>query len=422
MGTTTRSITIPSQVNPTAVLGPVDEVLREIEKGYPDLTILVRSNRISVMSHSADSEASALDAEQFIGDLINAAVDGSPLDADAVRRLLTERSGQVRLKKSHRKALTAHMSGLPRAASLRAEISGSDEQKAHEAVVIATVTDADIAAAQGDTQGTSKLPRVITFALGVPVRAKTQGQIEYVNSIDHNVITFGIGPAGTGKTYLAVAKAVQAFENKKVRRIILTRPAVEAGENLGFLPGTLSEKIDPYLRPLYDALSDMLGSEQLKRYISDGTIEVAPLAYMRGRTLNDAFVILDEAQNTTEQQMKMFLTRLGFNTTMVVTGDATQIDLGVTRSGLRSIEAILGGIETIKFVHLGAGDVVRHSLVGKIVQAYERHSEQVQHDAQSHSQKPRTRYSRQQQEYNVEREPQHGESDASDTRDAKERA
>ena len=209
---------------------------------------------------------------------------------------------------------------------------------------------------------------------GVPVRAKTAGQVAYVNAIESHTITFGIGPAGTGKTYLAVAKAVRAFQDKQIRRIILTRPAVEAGESLGFLPGTLNDKVDPYLRPLYDALGDMLGADQLKRYMDDGSIEVAPLAYMRGRTLNDAFVILDEAQNTTEQQMKMFLTRLGFNTTMVITGDISQVDLTVPRSGLATIERILGGINDIAFVHLKTEDVVRHQLVGQIVAAYDRHS------------------------------------------------
>ena len=183
-----------------------------------------------------------------------------------------------------------------------------------------------------------RFPGIITFAAGVPVRAKTAGQVAYVNAIESHTITFGIGPAGTGKTYLAVAKAVRAFQDKQIRRIILTRPAVEAGESLGFLPGTLNDKVDPYLRPLYDALGDMLGADQLKRYMDDGSIEVAPLAYMRGRTLNDAFVILDELRNTTEQQMKMFLTRLGFNTTMVITGDISQVDLTVPRSGLATIE------------------------------------------------------------------------------------
>lgn len=205
-----------------------------------------------------------------------------------------------------------------------------------------------------------------------PIRPKTTGQMAYVSSIQTHTITFGIGPAGTGKTYLAVAKAVQAFRAKQVSRIILTRPAVEAGESLGFLPGTLNEKVDPYLRPLYDALSDMLGAERMHHYLSNETIEVAPLAYMRGRTLNDAFVILDEAQNTTRQQMKMFLTRLGFNTKMVITGDITQVDLGLPTSGLATIEEILGGIDDIAFMHLEAGDVVRNRLVGKIVQAYDK--------------------------------------------------
>ena len=209
---------------------------------------------------------------------------------------------------------------------------------------------------------------------GRPIRPKTLGQKEYLNAIRTNAITFGVGPAGTGKTYLAVAKAVRAFQDRQVRRIILTRPAVEAGENLGFLPGTLNEKVDPYLRPLYDALSDMLGADQLKRYMDDGAIEVAPLAYMRGRTLNDAFVILDEAQNTTEQQMKMFLTRLGFNTKMIITGDVTQVDLTVPKSGLATIERILDGIDDIAFAHLQPEDVVRHALVGKIVAAYDRHA------------------------------------------------
>ena len=220
---------------------------------------------------------------------------------------------------------------------------------------------------------------VITFAGGNPVRAKTAGQTAYVQAMDCNIVTFGIGPAGTGKTYLAVAKAVRALEDGRVRRIVLTRPAVEAGENLGFLPGTLNDKVDPYLRPLYDALSDMLGSAQLKRYLDENVVEVAPLAYMRGRTLNDAFVILDEAQNATVQQLKMFLTRLGFNTTMVITGDSTQVDLAVVRSGLVSIEKILGEVKDIAFVHLQAEDVVRHALVGRIVEAYENYDAMLEH-------------------------------------------
>ena len=187
-------------------------------------------------------------------------------------------------------------------------------------------------------------------------------------------MVFGIGPAGTGKTYLAVAKAVQALQAKRINRIVLTRPAVEAGERLGFLPGTLSEKIDPYLRPLYDALHDMIDPDSIPRLITSGTIEIAPLAYMRGRTLNDSFIILDEAQNTSAEQMKMFLTRLGFGSTMVVTGDVTQVDLpsGVA-SGLRVVSEILDGIEDVSFCRLTSHDVVRHKLVGRIVDAYERH-------------------------------------------------
>lgn len=206
------------------------------------------------------------------------------------------------------------------------------------------------------------------------IKPRTPNQAQYIaNILDHD-ITFGVGPAGTGKTYLAVAAAVDALERQEIRRILLTRPAVEAGEKLGFLPGDLSQKVDPYLRPLYDALFEMLGFEKVEKLIERNVIEVAPLAYMRGRTLNDAFVILDEAQNTTEQQMKMFLTRLGFNTTMVITGDISQVDLTVPRSGLATIERILGGINDIAFVHLKTEDVVRHQLVGQIVAAYDRHS------------------------------------------------
>ncbi len=203
-------------------------------------------------------------------------------------------------------------------------------------------------------------------------RPKTAGQRRYVTAISRCEITFGIGPAGTGKTYLAVAMAVQALKEKRVKRIILTRPAVEAGERLGFLPGDLQAKIDPYLRPLYDALYDMLEGERIERHTESGAIEVAPLAFMRGRSLNDAFIILDEAQNTTPEQMKMFLTRMGFNSTVVVTGDITQTDLpGKMQSGLNVAERILKGIEGIEFVTFNEGDVVRHPLVARIVKAYE---------------------------------------------------
>lgn len=206
---------------------------------------------------------------------------------------------------------------------------------------------------------------------GKPVRAKTIGQREYIRAIKHNDLIFCIGPAGTGKTYLAVVMATQALKNGSVKRIILTRPAVEAGESLGFLPGDLKEKVDPYLRPLYDALHDIYGTEQTQRLIERGTIEIAPLAYMRGRTLDDAFVILDEAQNTTHQQMKMFLTRLGFGSKMVITGDKTQIDLPKnTQSGLIIAERTLKYVKDIHFQILEQGDVVRHPLVAKVIQAY----------------------------------------------------
>jgi len=211
----------------------------------------------------------------------------------------------------------------------------------------------------------------ILSSRGRTIRPKTLNQKRYVDAIDEHTIVFCIGPAGTGKTYLAMAKAVKALQAKEVNRIILTRPAVEAGERLGFLPGTLYEKIDPYLRPLYDALHDMLDPDSIPRLMSAGTIEVAPLAYMRGRTLNDSFIILDEAQNTSAEQMKMFLTRLGFGSRMVVTGDITQVDLPVGQaSGLRLVQEILEGVEDIQFIRLTSHDVVRHRLVGDIVNAY----------------------------------------------------
>ncbi|WP_297752057.1 PhoH family protein [uncultured Tessaracoccus sp.] len=216
------------------------------------------------------------------------------------------------------------------------------------------------------------LTQSIVSSRGRTVRPKTLNQKRYVDAIDRHTIVFGIGPAGTGKTYLAMAKAVQALQTKQVNRIILTRPAIEAGEKLGFLPGTLSDKIDPYLRPLYDALHDMVEPDSVPKLLTSGVVEVAPLAYMRGRTLNDAFIILDEAQNTTAEQMKMFLTRLGFGSKICVTGDVTQIDLpGGARSGLQLVQGILDGVDDIAFCNLTARDVVRHRLVGKIVAAYD---------------------------------------------------
>lgn len=218
---------------------------------------------------------------------------------------------------------------------------------------------------------------VATNHRGRPIKAKTLGQAEYIRALETHNIVFGIGPAGTGKTYLAVVMAVRALRAKTVNRIVLTRPAVEAGEKLGFLPGDLQEKVDPYLRPLYDALYDLLGPETTQRYIEKGTIEIAPLAYMRGRTLDDSFIILDEAQNTTPEQMKMFLTRLGFGSQAVVTGDITQVDLPRGHySGLVEVQRILKGISDISFHYFTASDVVRNPIVQKIIQAYERESEQ----------------------------------------------
>jgi phosphate starvation-inducible protein PhoH and related proteins len=215
---------------------------------------------------------------------------------------------------------------------------------------------------------------VVRGAKGKSIRPSTAGQKRYTDAIDNSIITFGIGPAGTGKSYLAVAQAVQALHRRQVNRIVLTRPAVEAGENLGFLPGDLMAKVDPYLRPLYDALYDMVGADGAQKLIANGTIEVAPLAFMRGRTLNDSFIILDEAQNTTPEQMKMFLTRIGFNSKAVVTGDVTQVDLNGKRSGMADVERILNGVDGISFVYLGTKDVVRHRIVADIVAAYERSS------------------------------------------------
>ncbi|WP_394280498.1 PhoH family protein [Corynebacterium sp.] len=250
------------------------------------------------------------------------------------------------------------------------------ESMARRGVVIspdAVAQAVDITVSEDPESAADILGSEIVARRGKVIRPKTAGQKQYVDAIDENTIVFGIGPAGSGKTYLAVAKAVQALQAKQVKRIILTRPAVEAGEKLGFLPGTLNDKIDPYLRPLYDALRDMLDPEMIPKLMEAGIIEVAPLAYMRGRTLNDAFVILDEAQNTTPAQMKMFLTRLGFGAKMVVTGDISQVDLPRGQiSGLRLVRKILRDVDDIYFAELSASDVVRHALVGRIVNAYER--------------------------------------------------
>ena len=351
MATTTRTVRIPEQLDTVRVLGPNDEVIRELEHAFTHITMHIRGLDVTIRSTSRAGESEASEAEDMLHTIIDAAYR-EPMDAVTARRMLDQRvlSNTVRDEAPGHGAATDK---VRRARALR-----RDDAR--------------------DARGTYRKPHtpgVITYAAGYPVRPKTLGQAGYVQAIDEHTITFGIGPAGTGKTYLAVAKAVRAFQEGQVRRIILTRPAVEARENLGFLPGSLNEKVDPYLRPLYDALSDMFGPERMRALLDDGTIEVAPLAYMRGRTLNDAYVILDEAQNTTAQQMKMFLTRLGFNTKMVVTGDITQVDLAAPRSGLATIERVLRGIDDIAFVHLGAADVVRHALVGRIVDAYERYDE-----------------------------------------------
>jgi phosphate starvation-inducible PhoH-like protein len=308
------SITIPESVSMVALLGSGDELLRLVESELA-ADVHVRGNEIAITGQPADNAF----AVRVFDELIALLATGQALRPDSVRRVV----------------------GMLRA--------GSSERPAE-------VLSLDIISRRGRT-----------------IRPKTLNQKRYVDAIDANTVIFGIGPAGTGKTYLAMAKAVQALQTKQVNRIILTRPAVEAGERLGFLPGSLSDKIDPYLRPLYDALHDMVDPESIPRLMAAGTIEVAPLAYMRGRTLNDAFVILDEAQNTTAEQMKMFLTRLGFGSKMVVTGDVTQVDLpGGAQSGLRIVRDILGGIDDVHFSELTSSDVVRHRLVGNIVDAYER--------------------------------------------------
>jgi phosphate starvation-inducible PhoH-like protein len=308
------TIVVPNSQPMVALLGTRDEFLRLIENAFPSADILARGNEITVTGSPEDVGI----IDTLIGDMLAMLRTGQALSADSVERSI----------------------GLMRSGTRPSDV----------------------------------LTGNILTNRGRTIRAKTLNQKRYVDAIDNNTIVFGIGPAGTGKTYLAVAKAVQALQAKRINRIVLTRPAVEAGERLGFLPGTLSEKIDPYLRPLYDALHDMVDPDSIPRLITSGTIEIAPLAYMRGRTLNDSFIILDEAQNTTAEQMKMFLTRLGFGSTMVVTGDVTQVDLpGGATSGLRIVSDILEGIDEVAFSRLTSHDVVRHKLVGRIVEAYEQY-------------------------------------------------
>lgn len=373
---TTRIVQIPSELSPVAVLGAADSNLRELEKAFPSVDISVHADCVKIVSRSARSEEDACKAEHALRKIVDCAYE-APVDSYAVKRML-ERDVLKGAEHNVRIDRIGHNGGVLGGAfnGLNSFDAGSGSGSGSIESDFAR-NSADLMPSSEDAKrrAMSRKARmakgVITFAGGNPVRAKTAGQTAYVQAMESNTVTFGIGPAGTGKTYLAVAKAVRALEDGRVRRIVLTRPAVEAGENLGFLPGTLNDKVDPYLRPLYDALSDMLGAPQLKRYMDENVVEVAPLAYMRGRTLNDAFVILDEAQNATVQQLKMFLTRLGFNTTMVITGDRTQVDLAVPKSGLASIENVLKDVKSIAFVHLNAQDVVRAELVGRIVEAYE---------------------------------------------------
>ena len=301
-----------------ALVGPADKNLREIESAFPNVSLTVRGNEIALRGDVEECDK----VEQLVTELLVVLRSGQDINPEVIKRAIS--------------------------------MLKSNPQK-HPAEVLSL----NIVSNRGRT-----------------IRPKTANQKAYVEAIAENTITFGIGPAGTGKTYLAMAKAVAALQAREVNRIILTRPAVEAGEHLGFLPGTLTEKIDPYLRPLFDALHDMLDQDSIPKLMQSGVIEVAPLAYMRGRTLNDSFIILDEAQNTTPEQMKMFLTRLGFGSKMVITGDITQVDLpGGKNSGLATIRKILEGIADISFMDLTAEDVVRHRLISDIVSAYEVYDE-----------------------------------------------
>ncbi len=311
MATTQVKISVPGNHLMADLLGQRDELLRVVESSFAGVEIHVRGNEIAITGDEADKVALLFE------ELVLLLERGQRLEPASVVRTID----MVRADERPSEVLTAE---------------------------------------------------VLRSARGRTVRPKSAGQKRYVDAIRDNVITFGIGPAGTGKSWLAVAMAVQALQAKQVERIILTRPAVEAGERLGFLPGDLAAKIDPYLRPLYDALYDMVEPEGAQRLLERGTVEVAPLAFMRGRTLNQSFIILDEAQNATPEQMKMFLTRIGFGSRAVVTADMTQVDLPTGRSGMTRLERTLGGIDGLSFVHLGAKDVVRHRIVQDIVNAYER--------------------------------------------------
>ena len=319
-------IIVPTAIPMVALVGSNDSFLSLFESTFPNITITIRSNEIFVKGDPQESVA----FESLVKEL-----------------LVLLRGGQVLTLETIQQSI-AMVKRVP-----------AD----HPAEVLSL----NILSNRGKT-----------------IRPKTANRKRYVEAIDTHTITFGLGPAGTGKTYLAMAKAIQALQSKEVNRIILTRPAVEAGERLGFLPGTLQEKIDPYLRPLFDALHDMIDQESIPRLMQSGVIEIAPLAYMRGRTLNDAFVILDEAQNTSPEQMKMFLTRLGFGSKMVITGDVTQVDLpNYAKSGLAVVQNVLSNVDDISFMHLGSEDVVRNRLVGDIVEAYGRFDENEPHNGAS---------------------------------------
>ena len=303
-------LNIPQGIDMVDLVGPGSKIAHLVEDSF-DATITLRGDKIVIAGEPAEADAIA----KLFSDLMDHVLAGHPSDIHAVRSAVGHIKGEGRYVNPF----------------------NND---------------------------------VVLYAHGRSVRPKTLGQKRYVDAIRQNTITFGVGPAGTGKTYLAMASALAALRNKEVRRLVFTRPVVEAGENLGFLPGTLEEKIDPYIRPLFDALYDMLEREQAASLLENGVIEVAPLAFMRGRTFNDSFLILDEAQNTTPAQMKLFLTRLGFRSKMVVTGDDTQLDLPRGISGLKGIEDILGDVDDIAFCRFDEVDVVRHSLVAKIVEAY----------------------------------------------------
>jgi phosphate starvation-inducible PhoH-like protein len=307
------NILVPDNHLMVGLLGQHDELLHLIEEAFAGARIVVRGNEISIEGDEAERIG------RLFEELVLLLEHGQGVDASDLGRTI---------------------------AMVKADVRPSE--------VLTT--------------------EVVRSVRGRPVRAKTEGQKQYIDAILANIVTFGVGPAGTGKSYLAVAMAIQALQAHQVDRIILTRPAVEAGEHLGFLPGDLMAKVDPYLRPLYDALYDILGTEGAQRLLERGTIEVAPLAFMRGRTLNSSFIILDEAQNTSPEQMKMFLTRIGFGSKAVVTGDITQIDVPGGRSGLVDLEPVLGGIEGLAFIRLSPADVVRHRIVADIVAAYERNA------------------------------------------------